>query len=77
MCVCACVHACISSKGSIKSFVCCQRLHSAHPLSLPCPYNQDEDDDAGDPDAYYVDKEIIEQQLQTKTYQMSREEAKT
>jgi hypothetical protein len=27
-------------------------------------------------DAYYVDKEIIEQQLQTKTYEMSREEAK-
>lgn len=38
----------------------------------------DEDvENGGDSDAYYVDKEIIEQQLQTKTYQMSREEAKT
>ena len=30
----------------------------------------------GSEDIYYVDKEIIEQQLQTKTYELSREDAK-
>lgn len=54
-------------------------------MRFPCPYvrsvgafgpPQEQSLIDGVEDAYYVDREIIEQQLQTKTYEMSREEAK-
>ena len=74
--LCVCVRVCLKGVASILFTVSTPTL-PAPPPPPPRPFNQDEEaDDAGDTDAYYVDKEIIEQQLQTKTYQMSREEAK-
>ena len=37
---------------------------------------EDWENGSGSEDINYVDKEIIEQQLQTKTYELSREDAK-
>ena len=75
MCVCVCIHECVCMYFIS---IVHDRQHigrSSH--FVHCVYFPQEQEliDMSE-DAYYVDKEIIEQQLQTKTYEMSREEAK-